>query len=143
MPGDQHFGSRLKPAMPKISVTENRLGNMVAPPAKANTWTLPSITANSEKMRNHRGYVFAGRLLGCTLEASARSEDDGLGEPAARRQGASKDQCPSDGEAKSRRSTYTLTDNGITQAPPGDQQEPQGGFPHAHWQEAGRFILEA
>ena len=127
---------------PKISVTGKiGLETMVAPTGKSNTWKLPSITITASKYAQPMGFTYsAGRLTGCTLEASCEifEATDGLGEPAAHGVSGASGTISSEWGSAEPTITYTLTDtDGVTQAPA--ITEPQAAF-HTHTAAAG-FIL--
>ena len=127
---------------PKISVTGKiGLETMVAPDGKSNTWKLPSITITASKYAQPMGFTYsAGRLTGCTLEASCEifEATDGLGEPAAHGVSGASGTISSEWGSAEPTITYTLTDtDGVTQAPA--ITEPQAAF-HAHTA-AAEFIL--
>ena len=127
---------------PKISVT-GKLGleTMVAPTGKRNTWTLPSITITANKYAQPMGFTYsAGRLLGCTIEASCEISEtpDGLGEPAAHGVSGASGTISSEWGSEEPTITYTLTETvGVTQSPA--ITEPQAAF-HTHTS-ASEFIL--
>ena len=127
---------------PKISVTGKiGLETMVAPDGKSNTWKLPSITITASKYAQPMGFTYsAGRLTGCTLEASCEifEATDGLGEPAAHGVSGASGTISSEWGSAEPTITYTLTDtDGVTQAPA--ITEPQAAF-HTHTA-AAEFIL--
>jgi hypothetical protein len=127
---------------PKISVTGKiGLETMVAPDGKSNTWKLPSITITASKYAQPMGFTYsAGRLTGCTLEASCEifEATDGLGEPAAHGVSGASGTISSEWGSEEPTITYTLTDtDGVTQAPA--ITEPQAAF-HTHTA-AAEFIL--
>ena len=127
---------------PKISVTGKiGLETMVAPTGKRNTWTLPSITITANKYAQPLGFTYsAGRLLGCTIEASCEifETPDGLGEPVAHGVSGASGTISSEWGSEEPTISYTLTETyGETQAPA--ITEPQAAF-HTHTA-AAEFIL--
>jgi len=127
---------------PKISVTGKiGLETMVAPAGKSNTWKLPGITITANKYAQPMGFTYsAGRLTGCTLEASCEifEATDGLGKPAAHGVSGASGTISSEWGSEEPTISYTLTDNyGVTQAPA--ITEPQAAY-HTHTA-AAEFIL--
>ena len=127
---------------PKISVTGKiGLETMVAPTGKSNTWKLPSIMITANKYAQPMGFTYsAGRLTGCTLEASCEifEATDGLGEPAAHGVSGASGTISSEWGSEEPTITYTLTEPyGVTQAPA--ITEPQAAF-HTYTA-AAEFIL--
>ncbi len=127
---------------PKITVTgKTGLETMVAPTGQLNTWTLPDITITSNKYAQEMGFTYsAGRLTGCTLEASCEIAEttDGLGEPAAHGVSGATGSISSDWGSEEPVITYTITeDDGVTQAPA--ITEPTAAY-HTHTA-AAEFII--
>ena len=128
--------------LPKISVTGKiGLETMVKPTGLLNTWKLPSITITAAKYAQPLGFTYsAGRLTGCTLEASCEITEvtDGLGEPAAHAVSGASGSVSSEWGSVPPVITLALTEtDGVTQAPA--ITEPAAAF-HTHTA-AYEFIL--